>query len=60
MTGWTDRRYVVVDVEGNGQQPPDLVEVAAVPIVNGVIGTPASWLVKPRPVTQMLQARCAG
>jgi hypothetical protein len=23
-------RYAVVDVEGNGQQPPDLVEVAVV------------------------------
>jgi DNA polymerase III epsilon subunit family exonuclease len=54
MADWADRRYVVVDVEGNGQQPPDLVEVAAVPIINGVIGAPASWLVKPpRPVTQM-------
>ena len=54
MTGWADRRYVVVDVEGNGQQPPDIVEVATVPIVDGVIGEPQSWLVKPpRPVTQM-------
>lgn len=54
MADWADRRYVVVDVEGNGQQPPDLVEVAAVPIVNGAIGEPQNWLVKPpRPVTQM-------
>jgi len=41
-------------VEGNGQQPPDLVELAVVPIVNGVIGEPASWLVKPpRPISYM-------
>jgi exodeoxyribonuclease X len=54
MTDWADRRYVVVDVEGNGQQPPDIVEVAAVPIVDGVIGPSQSWLVRPpRPVTQM-------
>jgi exodeoxyribonuclease X len=54
MTDWATKRYVVVDVEGNGQQPPDLVEVAAVPIIDGVIGTPETWLVKPpRPVTQM-------
>jgi exodeoxyribonuclease X len=47
MTHWTKLNYVVVDVEGNGQQPPDLVELAAVPIVDGVIGEPKSWLVKP-------------
>jgi exodeoxyribonuclease X len=54
MTDWASKRYVVVDVEGNGQRPPDIVEVAAVPIVDGVIGEPVSWLVRPpRPVTQM-------
>jgi DNA polymerase III epsilon subunit-like protein len=47
MTDWTTLNYVVVDVEGNGQQPPDLVELAAVPIVAGVVGEPSSWLVKP-------------
>jgi DNA polymerase III epsilon subunit-like protein len=47
MTDWTSLTYVVVDVEGNGQQPPDLVELAAVPIVGGVIGEPKSWLVRP-------------
>jgi exodeoxyribonuclease X len=52
MTNWTSLTYVVVDVEGNGQQPPDLVELAAVPIVGGVIGQPVSWLVKPdEPIT---------
>lgn len=51
MTDWTSLRYAVVDVEGNGQQPPDLVEVAVVPIVNGVIGEPRGWLTKPaRPI----------
>lgn len=47
MADWTDLTYVVVDVEGNGQQPPDLVELAAVPIIGGIIGEPVSWLVKP-------------
>jgi DNA polymerase III epsilon subunit-like protein len=47
VTDWTALRYVVVDVEGNGQQPPELVEVATVPIVGGIIGEPVSWLVKP-------------
>jgi DNA polymerase III epsilon subunit family exonuclease len=51
MTDWTSLTYAVVDVEGNGQQPPDLVELAVVPIVGGEIGEPASWLVKPdRPI----------
>lgn len=52
MSDWTKLRYVVVDVEGNGQQPPDLVELAAVPIEGGVIGQPQTWLVKPdEPIT---------
>lgn len=48
---WTNLTYVVVDVEGNGQQPPDLVELAAVPIVGGAISEPMNWLVQPpRPI----------
>ncbi len=35
MTAWSERRYAVVDVEGNGYQPPDLVELAVVPIERG-------------------------
>jgi DNA polymerase III epsilon subunit-like protein len=54
MSDWTSLRYVVVDVEGNGQQPPDLVELAAVSIIGGVIGEPVSWLVQPAmPITHM-------
>jgi DNA polymerase III epsilon subunit-like protein len=52
MTDWKSLSYVVVDVEGNGHQPPDLVELAAVPIVDGIIGEPVSWLVRPdQPIT---------
>lgn len=52
MTDWTSPSYVVVDVEGNGAQPPDLVELAVVPIIGGVIGEPSSWLVRPNtPIT---------
>jgi hypothetical protein len=40
MTDWTTLHYVVVDVEGNGQQPPELVELAVVPIMGGVLGEP--------------------
>lgn len=54
MTDWTSLTYVVVDVEGNGAQPPDLVELATVPIVGGAIGAPTSWLVTPdRPITHL-------
>jgi exodeoxyribonuclease X len=52
MTDWMSLTYVVVDVEGNGHHPPDLVELAAVRIVGGVIAEPVSWLVKPAdPIT---------
>ncbi|MEX5711619.1 3'-5' exonuclease [Parafrankia sp. FMc6] len=52
MTDWTSRDVAVVDLEGNGQQPPDLVELAVVPITAGVIGKPVTWLVRPQtPIT---------
>lgn len=44
---WDELNYVVVDVEGNGNRPPDLVELAVVPIQHGQIGEPRSWLVRP-------------
>lgn len=47
-------RLLVVDVEGNGASPPDLVEVAALPIVNGTpdTSTAGAWLIRPPvPVT---------
>jgi exodeoxyribonuclease X len=47
VTDWTSLTYVVVDVEGNGYQPPDLVELAVVRIVGGVVGELSSWLVRP-------------
>jgi DNA polymerase III epsilon subunit family exonuclease len=51
---WTAFDYAVVDVEGNGQRPPDLVEIAIVAIKGGLIGRPKSWLVRPpRPITPM-------
>lgn len=54
MTIWTGYQYAVIDVEGNGQQPPDLVELGSVPIVSGVIGEPVTWLCKPdKPITPM-------
>lgn len=57
---WTSLRYAVVDVEGNGQQLPDLVEVGVVPIVDGVIGEPISWLVRPPHLIMYLAKRIHG
>jgi exodeoxyribonuclease X len=54
MTAWTGHRYMAVDVEGNGRQPPDLVELAVVPVEGGEIGEPVTWLVRPdEPITAM-------
>ena len=54
MSDWASVRYAVVDLEGNGQQPPDLVELTVLPIVGGIIGQPASWLMKPpHPISPM-------
>lgn len=47
-------RLYVVDVEGNGATPPDLVEVAAIPIVQGrpVPDSARSALIRPaQPIT---------
>jgi exodeoxyribonuclease X len=54
MSRWTERRYAVIDVEGNGQQPPDLVELAIVSVTAGAAGEPTAWLFKPdEPITAM-------
>jgi exodeoxyribonuclease X len=57
MADWKSPTYVVVDVEGNGQQPPGLVELAIVPIIGGVIDDPVSWMVRPEePIKYMATA----
>ena len=53
---WQQVPWVVIDVEGNGQRPPDLVEAACLPIDNGVPGQPLTWLVRPpRPITGLVR-----
>jgi DNA polymerase III epsilon subunit-like protein len=43
------KRLVVVDVEGNGQQPPEIIEIAALPVDGPVGGQDLrSWLICPR------------
>lgn len=51
---WRDAELVVVDIEGNGQRPHDVVEVAVARIRQGrVISEVESWLVEPpRPITR--------
>jgi DNA polymerase III epsilon subunit-like protein len=52
---------VVVDVEGNGQQPPEIVELAAVTITDSTVSEPTSWLVKPsRPITALVTRKVHG
>jgi exodeoxyribonuclease X len=60
MTDWTSLNYAVADVEGNGQQPPDLVELAVLPITDGTIGEPVTWLVKPPRPIKYFAARIHG
>jgi DNA polymerase III epsilon subunit-like protein len=56
------KRLVVVDVEGNGQQPPEIIEVAALAIDLG--STPVdlrSWLIRPqRPITGVVTRKVHG
>lgn len=60
MADWTGLNYAVVDVEGNGQRPADLVELAVVPIVRGDIGEPVSWLVRPAEPIKYFATRIHG
>ena len=53
---WQQVPWVVIDVEGNGQRPPDLVEAACLPINGGVPGQVLTWLVRPpRPITGLVR-----
>ncbi len=50
---WKGIRYLAIDIEGNGQQPPDVVELGIVIIEDGrVASAPQVWLVRPeKPIT---------
>ncbi|MFE7503895.1 exonuclease domain-containing protein [Promicromonospora sp. NPDC057488] len=53
---WDEADYVVVDVEGNGARPPELVEVAVVPVRGGQVEEAQTWLLRP-PTPISWQAR---
>jgi exodeoxyribonuclease X len=44
---WSSARIAVIDVERNGAQPPDLVELAIAVIDEGTVQPSRSWVVKP-------------
>ncbi|AZE55207.1 hypothetical protein C4K03_3052 [Pseudomonas synxantha] len=53
---WPSEPIVIVDVEGNGHTPPDLVElaIAGFPVIEGA--EPSSLLIKP-PIPITWQAK---
>lgn len=53
----------VVDVEGNGQNPPEVIEIAIIPVAGTVVspGDTRSWLVKPKnPITPIVTHKVHG
>lgn len=54
----------VVDVEGNGQQPPEIVEIAVLPLAPDLDPTLAdlrTWLIRPaRPITGLVTRKVHG
>lgn len=57
-----ERQLAVVDVEGNGQNPPEIIEISILP-VDGPVTTTAlrSWLIKPhQPVTPLVTRKVHG
>lgn len=56
------RRLVVVDVEGNGQTPPEIIEIALLPVDRGATETGLhSWLIRPQqPISSMVTRKVHG
>lgn len=48
---WAEIDYSVVDVEGNGQTPQEIIEIAVIQIQKGVVQRdPQVWLIKPNKI----------
>ncbi|WP_051179992.1 3'-5' exonuclease [Nocardia concava] len=53
----------VVDVEGNGQNPPEIIEIAIIPVAGTVVSPEEtrSWMVKPKnPITPIVTRKVHG
>jgi DNA polymerase III epsilon subunit-like protein len=60
MGSWEETNWFVVDVEGNGGHPPEIVELAIVPIIGGEIGAAQAWLLRPPTKINWLAQRVHG
>jgi DNA polymerase III epsilon subunit-like protein len=58
----TGQQLAVVDVEGNGQQPPEIIEIAVLPVDGEVSGEHLRlWLIRPeRPINPMVTRKVHG
>lgn len=56
------QQLIVVDVEGNGQQPPEIIEIAVLPVDGEVQGEHLrSWMIRPeRPINAMVTRKVHG
>jgi exodeoxyribonuclease X len=61
-TALVGKRLVVVDVEGNGQVPPEIIELAALPVDDGTsIKAMRHWMVRPsKPITSIVTRKVHG
>jgi DNA polymerase III epsilon subunit-like protein len=59
---FVDLRFAVIDVEGNGQQPPEIIEIAIEQIEGlSLSREPQVWLVKPeRPIAPIVTRKVHG
>jgi exodeoxyribonuclease X len=57
---WTVASFSVVDVEGTGGQPSDLVELAVIHVDDGVAAKAKSWLVRPNQEISAIATRIHG
>jgi len=58
----TEYKLVVVDVEGNGQNPPEIIEMAALPVDETVTHADMrSWLIRPeKPIAPIVTMKVHG
>jgi DNA polymerase III epsilon subunit-like protein len=57
------RELIVVDVEGNGQNPPEIIEFAALPVDKAVVDAAdiRTWLIRPsKPITPIVSRTVHG